>query len=219
MKGRLALSTVFSVALMLTPCPSSATDLESGILELQHEWARIKYQMPEEQRESQFSRLLKQARKTRADHEGAAEAVLWEAIILYTYAGERGGFAALGMIRQSKDLLLEAVQINPAIPDGFVYTALGTLYYKVPGYPIAFGSDRRARKYLQKGLKLSPSGLDSNYFMGDFLMRKRKYARAAEYLRKAIAAPPRPNRPVADAGRKADARRLLEKAEQHIRSH
>jgi len=219
MRSILTPGTIFAVALLLIPCSSSAKGLESKILDLQHEWARIKYQTPKEQRESQFSRLLKQARKTRADHEDAAESILWEAVILYTYAGERGEFTALGMIKRSKDLLLQTVRVNPVVQDGFVYTALGTLYYKVPGYPIAFGSDRRARKYLQKGLKLSPSGLDSNYFMGDFLMRKRKYARAAEYLRKAIAAPPRPHRPIADAGRKADARRLLEKAEQHIRSH
>jgi len=219
MRGILTPGTIFAVALLLIPYSSSAKGLKSEILDLQHEWARIKYQTPKEQREPQFSRLLKEARKTRADHEDAAEAILWEAIILYTYAGERGGFTALGMIKRSKDLLLEAVRDNPVVQDGFVYTALGTLYYKVPGYPIAFGSDRRARKYLQKGLKLSPSGLDSNYFMGDFLMRKRKYARAAEYLRKAIAAPSRPNRPVADAGRKADAKRLLQKAKQHIRGH
>jgi len=218
MKGVLTLGTVFAAALLLIPYTSFAKGLESEILELQHEWARIKYQTPKEQRKSQFPLLLKRVRKTRSAHKDAAEATLWEAIILYTYAGERGGFAALGMIRQSKDILLEAVRINPAIQDGFAYTALGSLYYKVPGYPIAFGNDRRARKYLQKGIKLNPTGLDSNYFMGDFLMRKRRYSRAAEYLRKAIAAPSRPARPVADAGRKADAKRLLEKAEQHIRS-
>jgi len=206
------------LSLILLPAPTTCSEnqLESRILELQHEWARIKYLTPEKEQESQMSRLLKRARAIHSTHAGAAKAILWEAIILYTYAGEKGGFSALGMIIGSKDLLLEVVRIDPSTQNGFAYTALGNLYARVPGPPIAFGSDRRAKKYLQAGIKENPAGLDSNYFMGAFLMQKRRYARAAEYLRGAIAASPRPQRPVADAGRKSDAKRLLKRAEQQI---
>ena len=48
-------------------------------------------------------------------------------------------------------------------------TSLGTLYYKVPGWPIGFGSDKKAREYLAKALDLNPTGIDPNYFMGEFL--------------------------------------------------
>lgn len=40
---------------------------------------------------------------------------------------------------------------------------------KVPGSPIGFGDDAKARQLLQQALALDPNGLDANYFWGDVL--------------------------------------------------
>ena len=84
--------------------------------------------------------------------------------------------------------------------DGSAYTSLGSLYYQVPGWPIGFGDDAKARELLQKALALNPEGIDPNYFMGDFLYRKGDYEAARQALARALKAPPRPDRPPPPTG-------------------
>ena len=58
--------------------------------------------------------------------------------------------------------------------NGSVYTSLGSLYYQVPGWPIGFGSDKKAESYLKKALAVNPDGMDPNYFYGDFMLQEKK---------------------------------------------
>jgi Tfp pilus assembly protein PilF len=101
---------------------------------------------------------------------------------------------------------------DDAALNGDVYTTLGTLYYKVPGWPIGFGDDKKARDYLERGLALQPTGIDQNYFYGDFLLKLGDKASARIYLTKALNAPPRPGLEEADAGRRRQALRDLKLA-------
>jgi len=94
---------------------------------------------------------------------------------------------------------------------GSAYTSLGSLYYQVPGWPIGFGDDKKAQEYLKKALAVNPDGIDANYFYGDYLFRKGEYAEAARWLNKAMQAPPRPGRKVADEGRRREIDELLDK--------
>ena len=61
----------------------------------------------------------------------------------------------------------------------------------------------------EKGAEVNPSGIDANYFYADFLANQGDYAKARDYLNRALAAPPRPGREDADAGRRRDIERLL----------
>ena len=63
----------------------------------------------------------------------------------------------------------------------------------MPGWPIGFGNDEKARELLDKALALNPDGIDPNYFLGDFLYRKGDYAAARQALDKALKAPARPD--------------------------
>ena len=47
--------------------------------------------------------------------------------------------------------------------------SLGTLYHRVPGFSVGFGSDRKAKEYLEKAVAINPDGIDRNYFYGEFL--------------------------------------------------
>ncbi len=55
----------------------------------------------------------------------------------------------------------------------------------------------------------NPDGLDSLYFRGDHLYRQGRYGEARGALLKALQAPPRPGREVADQGRRAEIQALL----------
>ncbi|HSE13008.1 MAG TPA: hypothetical protein VLB69_10275 [Rudaea sp.] len=142
---------------------------------------------------------------------GKTEPLIWEAIVLASAAGTEGGLSALHKARQSRDLLLAAESIDPNAMNGSIYSSLGSLYAKVAGWPIGFGDRKEAKKCFDKAVAISPNDIDANYFYGDFLADEGQYARSAEYLNKALAAPPRPGREDADAGRRgAGAARIAE---------
>ena len=194
----------------------STSSLHAGMPEdigkIQSAWAIARYQTSSDLQETAFENLVEKARKLAADYPDQAEPKVWLAICLSTDAGVNGGFDALGKVKEAKRLLDAAEEINPGVLNGSVYTSLGSLYYQVPGWPIAFGNEEMAEKYLKKALALNPEGIDPNFFYGDFLLSEDHPREALEYLEKAKAAPARPNRPVADAGRQSEIDEAIAKA-------
>lgn len=143
---------------------------------------------------------------------GHAEPLVWKAIALSTEAGAKGGLDGLALARSARATLEQAEKVNPnALGDGSLYTSLGSLYYQVPGFPLGFGDKAKAAAYLRKALAANPNGIDPNFFMGDLLYRQGDREGAERALAKALSAPPRPGRDVADQGRKAEAAALLAK--------
>ena len=59
---------------------------------------------------------------------------------------------------------------------------------------------------------MNPRGIDPNFFYGEFLVEQGKPREAMTYLERALQAPSRPGRDIADAGRREEARKLLEEA-------
>jgi tetratricopeptide (TPR) repeat protein len=183
--------------------------LEEDVSALQIEWARIKYERPAAEQEKAFAELTKSADAVRGKYAGRAEPQIWYGIIAASYAGARGGLGALSLAKDAKKALEQALEIDPKALDGSAYTSLGSLYYQVPGWPIGFGNDDKAREMLDKALALNPDGIDPNYFMGDFLYRKGDYAAARQVLNNALKAPARPGRALADGGRRKEIESLL----------
>ena len=109
------------------------------------------------------------------------------------------------LCKEARGNLEAALKLDPTALDGSAYTSLGTLYYKVPGFPVGFGDDDKAGKLLQKALKLNPNGIDPNYFYAEYLFEQGRYAgsRCSTSRRRRKAAP-RPGREVADKGRHAE---------------
>jgi len=204
------------IALLLSVNTAYAdNNLDDAISELQHAWARANYHTSEEKQEAAFKVLAKDAHQVSLENPGRAEPLIWEAIILSGYAKAKGGLGALKIAEQSRDLLLVAEKINPQALNGSAYTSLGSLYYKVPGWPFGFGDKKKARTYLEKALQINPTGIDPNYFYADFLITQGEQAKAVECFKKALSAPPRPGREDADEGRRAEIQQALQKYEQN----
>lgn len=190
---------------------AAETPLSEPVAEIAHRWAAINYQLPESAREDAFKVLVARAQQVVDSHPGQAEPMVWDAIVLSSYAKVEGGLGALSKAKQARDLLLAAEKMDPKAANGSIYTTLGSLYAKVPGWPIGFGDDKKARQYLETALKLNPDGIDPHYFYADFLADQGEYGKAIEQLKLAAAAKPRPGREDADAGRRNDIAALIAK--------
>jgi len=197
-----------AIVALLLPLVSLA-GVGDEVQALQREWENIKYSRPAAEQEKAFEVLTHTAGELRARHPERAELHIWYGIIAASYAGARGGIGALSSVKEAKKALEQAIAIDGGALEGSAYTSLGSLYYQVPGWPIGFGDDGKAREMLMKGLSLNPQGIDPNYFLGDFLYRKGDLEGARQALERALKAPPRPGRALADAGRRKEAEALL----------
>ena len=117
----------------------------------------------------------------------------------------------MGLVKQAKPLVEQALQIDADALDGSAYNCLGMLYYKVPVWQLSFGAKARARDLLLKALAVNPRGADSNDFYGEFLFETDQPEEALTYLEQALQAPARPGPQIADTGRREEARQLLAK--------
>jgi tetratricopeptide (TPR) repeat protein len=188
--------------------------VNEDVAHLQQGWEQVKYQMPAAKQEQAFERLLAESEQAAARNPGSADVLIWHAIIESTYAGAKGGLGALKYVKEAKKNLEQALSINPNALAGSAYTSLGSLYYQVPGWPIGFGDDAKAQEMLKKGLAANPDGIDPNYFYGDYWYRKGDFDNAERFLRKALQAPARAGRKLADEGRRGEINQLLDKIAQ-----
>jgi tetratricopeptide (TPR) repeat protein len=192
------------------------TAVPAEITSIQHEWASLYYADDFGDAEfKQLQALARRANRNSADHPGDAAALTWDAIVLSTLAEKKGGLGALSLVKEAKLKLEQAEAIDGSVLHGSVYASLGTLYAKVPGWPISFGNERKAREYLERALALNPQGLDVNYFYADFLADNDEPQQALIYVEKALSAPTLEGRPVADMGRRQQAARLRDRLVAH----
>jgi len=195
----------------LAAAPLARAGVDEDVRTLQHEWEQIKYRKVGVEQEKAYEALAAAANGVRAKHTDRAEPEIWYGIIVASYAGAKGGLGALSLAKDAKAALEHALALDPKALAGSAYTSLGSLYYQVPGWPLGFGDDAKARELLEKALALNPDGIDPNFFLGDYLYRQRDYDGARKALEHALKAPPRPDRPLADEGRRAEIKSLLAK--------
>lgn len=200
-----------ALSLLALPHQAHAAGVDDAVAELQHDWEVVRYQVPANEREKRFEELATKAHKVSESFGGRAEPLVWEGIIVSSWAGEKGGLGALSLVKKAKLLYETAIRIDGNVLDGSAYNSLGVLYYKVPGWPVGFGDKDKARELLQKALAISPKGIDTNFFFAEYLIETKSPEDAVAYLERALQAPARPGRQIADAGRREEATQLLGK--------
>ncbi len=192
--------------------------LDEELAAIQTEWARANYAIDEAAaRSAALETLAARCADFSARHPDRAEPLVWEGIVLSTWAGAKGGLGALGLAKKSRERLLAALAIDERALDGSAHTSLGTLYHKVPGWPLGFGSDDKARTHLEAALAINPAGIDPNYFYAEYLHDEGNHAAALEHLQTALRAAPRPGRASADEGRRGEIRVLMAKVRRAMR--
>ncbi len=206
------------VALLLLSSQCIAENLSGSLQYLESEWAFIYYNMPKQKQGPAYSTLLDKAINLSRQNPNKAEPIIWEAIIKASNADHQDAVSALQAIHEARDLLLKAIAINPQAMDGSAYVTLGTLYYMTPKWPIGFGDEKTAQKMLETALKITPNGIESNYFYGDFLLSNNNVKQAEKYFQLAIAAPVRKEQFYADNKLKEQAKLALENTKERRRN-
>lgn len=194
----------------------SAQAISPEALQLQSAWEHANYELTDKQQIEAFESLTAKADEIKKLSPDQPDVLIWRGIIYASYAGIKGGLGALSMAKTAKADLEKAIEIDDQALNGSAYTTLGTLYYKVPGWPLGFGDKATAEKLLKNALRLNPQGIDSNYFYALFLVDKKQYKKAESYLLFAKKAAPRTDRPLADKGRLMEIDKALAEVNKHM---
>ncbi len=187
--------------------------LEDSLDYIAEEWARIKYKVSD--RDTQLKALQELEIYTESlteAHPDKAEAMAWEGVVLATDAGIVNGLSALSKATRARELLEKSIVMDKKVMDGFPQSVLGALYYRVPGWPIGFGDSDKAEENFKAAMEVDPRGIDVNYYYGEYLIYDGRYNEAVVTLKRALQAPSRPGRTLADEGRRRDAGAALNEA-------
>jgi tetratricopeptide (TPR) repeat protein len=190
--------------------PAAIVDGQRDLLsDVQAQWAKINYELDEGQRAVAFADLSRTTESWTVQQPKNAAAYIWHGIVLSSQAGAQGGLGALSLAKAARESLEKSLKLDPKALQGSAHTSLATLYAKVPGFTIGFGSDKKARQHFEQALALNPNGIDPNFFYAEFLAEEGERERAIEHLQRALAAPARSGRELADNGRRAEIQNLL----------
>ncbi|CAN5522906.1 hypothetical protein BH10PSE6_BH10PSE6_58880 [soil metagenome] len=212
-QSRLKLAVLLCAAGLATAAhASSNAAMDADVLRVNNAWAHIRYQVADrDQQYKQLVALEATAAQVAARYPHHAEPLLWQGIVVSEEAARANMLRQLSVATRARDILDQAYAIDAHVADGGAAMSLGVLYYKVPGFPLGFGSTKKARAYFEEALRLDPKGLDNNFFYGDFLASESDKVNARRILQRALLAPVSTERPVWDAGRRAEIRTLLAK--------
>jgi tetratricopeptide (TPR) repeat protein len=180
---------------------------------LQQRWAKVNYTIEGDEQLGAFKSLVAQAHVLIQEQSDNAGYWAWLGICQSTYAAAIGGTKALGLAKDAKASFEKSLKLDSNALDGVATFSLGTLYHKVPGWPLSFGNDEKAKTLLLDAVKKHPDSIDANFFYGEFLFNDGDNQEAKEYLLRAKGAPSRPERPIAEKYRRMAIDEILLKIE------
>jgi len=186
---------------------------------IEAQWTQIRFNLPRAEQEKAYQPLLDLTGDLVKRYPTRVEANYWQAVVKLNHAEFESQVQALKTVYEARDLLDKVIALDPLFMEGSAYVILGTLYYRVPGWPIAFGDKDKAGKLLTKALEINPNGMDTNYFYGDFLLSQNRFQLAENYFNKALATPIQPDRMLGDSDLKQKAKIALENAKRQVNVH
>lgn len=115
--------------------------------------------------------------------------LFWKAAAMGKMAEDSGIVNALRMIGPMENLLLRVVALDEQYENAGAHRALGRIYHKLPGFPISFGSNRKALIHLERAHELFPRDVITRAFYAELLYdvgRKEEARKHADFV---LAAP------------------------------
>ena len=208
------INALFIAALVAVSPAHAAFDDELSAL--QQHWASARYQASGDERKKQLEKLVAEADSFAKKYSDKADGYLWAGVIRGSLAEAINGMSALSIVKEAKTNLEKSIEIDPKAEDSYALGVLGLMYAKVPGWPVGFGDDKKAKELLKKGVGLSPEGMNINYLYASYLFEKDDYKQAQTLIKKAEQATP-PAPPGMWGGRQKEIRELAEKIQKELK--
>ena len=201
-----AIHAVLLGAMVLSAVPAFADAdpaFDGALHNLEIRWETVKFTIPPgDKQTAEMEKVGAEADALMARFPNRVEAEIWDGILKSEQASMASAFSALSLAKQAKAILEKAYAENPVALDAGAPASLGVLYYRVPGFPIAFGDNQKARSLLEQATNSAPQGLDAWYFYGDFLMNQGENDKARQAFTYALSIPESPLRPLWDKSRR-----------------
>ncbi len=175
------------VTTLFAAAPAHAA-FNEDLATLQQRWATARYQTQGDERKTQLGKLVDEADSFTEKYSDKADGYIWSAVIRGSLAEAMNNLSALSIVKEAKANLEQAIAVNPAAEESYAYGMLGLMYSRTPGWPVAFGDDKKAKQSLQKGIEISPNGMDINFFYATYLFDKGEYKKAQDHIEKAVKA-------------------------------
>ncbi|MAZ44029.1 MAG: hypothetical protein CMF48_02480 [Legionellales bacterium] len=176
------ISFIFSALMAISPFAMAHTDGDA-IHAIKQSWVEAKYEKKGKEQAHAFELLLEDIARLRQESD-LPVAVLdcWEGTSLSSYASAVGGTRALSMVKKARGLLENALSADEQVEDGLALGVLGTLYHKVPSWPIAYRDDKKAQRFLKKALDVSPESAHTQFYYAEYLASKGEKEEAIDRL-------------------------------------
>jgi len=184
-------------------------DEASDVFALENRFEHTLTEVPESDREATLGALADDATALAETYPDSADVLIWQGVVLASYASERGGLGALGDAKAARKALERAIKLDPDGNAGSAYVTLGALYDRVPGGLIGFGDSDTAERMFQRALAIRPDGIDANYYYATFLAEEGETQAAREYAQRAMSGTARGARKATDEALRRQAKALL----------
>ncbi|MFI0471596.1 TRAP transporter TatT component family protein [Halomonas sp. HMF6819] len=206
--SRWLLALTLGGALALSPLTVSA--YQDELFSLKNRWEHTVTELPANQRQSTLEALSDEAETLASQNPNEADVLVWQGIILASYARERGGLGALGTAKEARAVLERAIELDPQGSNASAYVTLGALYDRAPGRPLGFGNSDTAERMFQRALEIRPDGIDVNFYYAAFLKEEGDTQGAREYATRAVEGTARENRQLSDEALRREAQAFLQ---------
>lgn len=173
------------------------------------QWSQCQYTIEKEQQPQCFTKLVEDLHQLHNQYPDNADIQALWGINIASLAGVSGLSKALKLIRQSKEVIEQALEMDPDALNGAPYVTLGAMYYRAPGWPLSFGDDEQAKRLLEKGVERNPNNSSTLYFYADYLASQGEKKKAVEILQRALSLPINTKYKIGDIGRREDIKELL----------
>ena len=172
-----------AAALVLTIVVAAGPVLADGSAQSAYEAGRAA--QDRETRRSYFAQGMAIAKARLATNPDDAEGLYWLAVNMGAEALERGKLAALPVVPRMEALLLRLDQVAPGYESAGAARVLGRLYQEAPAV-ISVGSNKLARRFLNRAIRLAPNHPGNLAFAADFQADHGEPALARTYAERCL---------------------------------
>ena len=157
--------------------------LPDDLLNLLDKVAVVNLKDLEEQEEAHEANLAA-AQAYLKQHESNAEAWMATAITRASYARTQG-MGAIGEMKKVRKEIEQAIELDSKVLDGYAHSFLGRLYFMLPAWPISYGSDKKAKIYIEESLRINDQTKENQFAYANFLSHQKQYQQAKQHFLKA----------------------------------